>query len=432
MSKEKKQAAEGFTRRDFMKTSLIGAAGVVAGGAVGPTILRAQPKPVRIGCVGTHSGPVGMSGEAAFRAVKLWTDEVNQRGGLLGSKVESIFRDSQGKPEEGARIARDYAASGFDFIFAYGSSAEAFAVNAISKELKKPIFVGLGTTDFTADPKVRSPYCFRASSNCLFDSVDSAKYVAAKSKELGLTRWYTISEDYAYGRDTINIFIEFFKKYNPKVEIIGQAWPKLGEPDFTGHITAISNARPHGVFAVLFAADAVSFAKQGSMYGVFDQAKFFLKDQMDYSVIEAIVKSVGKLRAGDYAGVRYLRSFPDTKANHDFCDAHVKAYNGARPQIFSWSNYSGCLFLEAAVKKAKTTDAEAVIKALEGLTVQAPTALGKNGTVTMRARDHQIIYHALGWGVTISEEPYLKDVVACNWDELLAEETEWLEKKGWL
>ena len=72
--------------------------------------------------------------------------------------------------------------------------------------------------------------------------------------------------------------------------------------------------------------------------------------------------------------------------------------------------------LEEAVKKAKTTDTEAVLKALKDLTVKAPTGMGKNGTVTMRGRDNQLIYYAMGWGVTISQEPYLKDIVPGNWE----------------
>ncbi len=432
MSKEKKKRAEGFTRRDFMKTSLIGAAGLAAGGSLGPTILRAQTKPIKIGCFGVNSGPIGMSGEACFRGIQLWTDEVNKRGGILGRKVESVTRDTGGKPEEGARYARDYAANGYDFIFAYGSSAEAFAVNAISKDIKKPVFSALETTEFTADPKVRSPYCFRAARNCVLDNIVSARYAAQKATEMGLTRWYTIAEDYAYGRDSVGTFLEFFKKYYPKAEIIGQAWPKLGEPDFTPHITALSNAKPQAAFVVLFAGDGVGFARQGSMYGIFDQAKFFMKDMSDYMVIEPIVKALGKVPEGIYAGTRYLRSFPDTKENHDFCDAYEKTYGGARPLNWSWENYAACLLLEQAVKKAKTTDAEAVVKALEDLSVKAPTGVGKNGTVTMRGRDHQLIYYAMGWGKTVSQDPYLQDVVAGNWNDMLVEETEWLKKKGWL
>ena len=55
-----------------------------------------------------------------------------------------------------------------------------------------------------------------------------------------------------------------------------------------------------------------------------------------------------------------------------------------------------------------------------------------DGTVTMRGRDGQLIYWALGWGVTIAEEPYLKDIVPGSWDEMLKEETAWLKNKGWL
>jgi branched-chain amino acid transport system substrate-binding protein len=373
-----------------------------------------------------------MSGEASFRGIALWTDEVNKRGGLLGRKVESVTRDTLGKPEEAARFARDYAANGFDFIFAYGSSAEAFAVAAISRDIKKPVFTALEATEFTADPKVRSPYCFRGARDCLLDNIVSGKYAAQKSKELGLTRWYTIGADYAYGRDSVSTFLEFLKKDSPKVEIIGQGWPKLGEPDFTPHITALTNAKPHAVYVVLYAGDLVTFAQQGTMYGVFDQTKLFIKDFMEYQVLEAITKALGKLPAGMYGGTRYLRTFPDVKENNDFCDAYAKAYGGNRPLNWSWENYTSCLLLEEAVKKAKTTDTEAVLKTLKDLSVKAPTGVGKNGAVTMRGRDNQLIYYAMGWGNTVSQEPYLKDIVAGNWNEMLAEETEWLKKKGWL
>ena len=84
------------------------------------------------------------------------------------------------------------------------------------------------------------------------------------------------------------------------------------------------------------------------------------------------------------------------------------------------------------MKKAKTTETEAVIRALKDLTVKSPIGVGPNGTVTMRGRDGQLIYWELGWGVTIAEEPYSKDIVPGSWDEMLKEETAWLKNKGWL
>lgn len=429
--KEKKGKRVGYTRREFIKTSLTGAAGVIVGSSFAPSIAKAQ-KPIKLGLFGVTSGPIGMSGEAFFYASKLWAEQVNSRGGLLGRKVEVIQRDTFGKPEEATRYAREFAASGdIDCISAHGSSAEAFAVAAVSKEIKKLVLVGLETTEFTADPKVRSPYCFRTTRNCLLDNIVSGRYAAKISQELDLTRWYTIAGDYAYGRDSVNFFLEYLKKFNPKVEVVGQAWPKLGEPDFTPHITTIMGANPQAVFTVLYAGDIITFVKQGSMYGIFEKSKFFHKDLTDYLVIEPIVKALGKLPAGMYSGTRYLRIFPDTQANHEFHDAYLKL-SGIRPLNWSWAGYTGCLLFEEAVKKAKTTENEAVIRALKDLSVKAPTGVGPNGTVTIRGRDGQLINYAMGWGVTIPDEPYLTNIVSGSWDEIISEETAWLKKKGWL
>ena len=256
------------------------------------------------------------------------------------------------------------------------------------------------------------------------------RYAANKSKELGLAKWYTIAADYALGRESIDVFVEHLKKYYPKAEIIGQAWPKLGEPDFTPHITAIMGAKPDAVFNDLYSGDIANFIKQGNMYGLFDKSKFFFKALIDYDVIDSVRNSLGRFPAGLHAGTRYTRALPDTQANREFNDNHVKRF-GKPPLSFAVSTHTGALLLEEAVKKAKTTETEAVVKALGDLTVKDPIGMGPNGTVAMRGRDNQLIYYAVGWGETISQDPYLKDIVGPNWNEMLSEETEWLKNRGW-
>jgi branched-chain amino acid transport system substrate-binding protein len=439
--KEKKGEKGRFTGRRFIRTSLIVAAGIIVAAAIvaGPFLAssmaaeaQTSQKPIKLALFGVTSGPIGMSGEACRRGVEMWVDEINGKGGLLGRKVEFVQRDTRGKPEEAVRYAREFAAAGdTDFLFAHGSSAEAFAVAAVSKDLKKLTFVALEATEFTADPKVRSRYCIRAGRNTLLDDIASGVYLAKKSKELGLTRWYTIAEDYAYGRDTVNVCVEFLKKFNPDVQIVGQAWPKLGEPDYTPNITAIMAAQPDAVFNALYADDMTNFLKQAVMFRLSDKTKSFYENLNDYPLVDAIKKGLGKFPAGLDSGMMYVRTYPDTKANHDFNDAHVKRY-GSPPIHWTWETYTSCRFIEEAVKKAKTTETEAVIRALKDLTVKAPTGVGPNGTVTLRGRDNQLINYAVAWGVTISQEPYLTDIVPASWDQILKEETAWLKDKGWL
>jgi len=427
--REKKGKA--YSRREFLKTSLTGAAAFAIGSSIGPSLVKAAG-PIKFGLCGVTSGAGGMSGEATRNAFTLWAEGLNKKGGLLGRQIEIIQRDTQNKPEEGVRFTREFANRGdIDFIIPHGSSSEAFAVLAVAPEIKRLIGSSSETTEYTADPKVRSPYCFRFARNCLHDGLVAGKYAAEISKKFGLTRWYTIAGDFAWGRDLVGFFIEYLKKFNPKVEVVGQAWPKLFEPDFTPQITAMLATQPHAVYNGLWGGDICNFVKQGEMYGISEKAKFFYMALSDYLVIEPIVKALGKLPAGIYAGTRYSRGFPDTKANHEFHDAYTNRF-GIRPLNWSWEWYTAALLIEAAVKKAGTTENNAVISALKDLSVKAPTGVGPGGTVTMRGRDHQLINYAVGWGVTVPGEPYLANIVGGSWEEIIQEETIWLKKKGWL
>jgi len=430
-----------FTEGKLIRSSLILAAVILVAAAVlaGPFRVpsvaaetQKSEKPIKLGLFGVTSGSGGIAGESIRHGVEMWVDEVNRRGGLLGRKVEFVQRDTGGKPEEAVRWAREFAGGGdIDFLYAHGSSAEGFAVASVSKELKKVTLVANNATEFTADPKVRSSYCFRMARNNLLDNIVSAQYAAKKSKELGLKRWYTIAGDYSFGRDAVAMFVEFLKKYSPDVQIVGQAWPKLGESDFTTNITAMMGAKPDAVFDGHWGLDLATLLKQASMYGFLDKSKWFMQQFGEYLVIDPVLKSMDKVPAGLYSGILYVRTFPDTKANHDFYNAHVKRF-GSFPSTVTCQAYTGCLLLEGAVKKAKTTETEAVVRALKDLTARSPIGVGPNGTVAMRGRDNQLINYATGWGITISDEPYLTDIVPGSWDEMLKEETAWLKNKGWL
>jgi hypothetical protein len=88
--------------------------------------------------------------------------------------------------------------------------------------------------------------------------------------------------------------------------------------------------------------------------------------------------------------------------------------------------------MEAAAKKAGTLETEAMIKALEGLTIKAPWGPPPKGTITMRAKDHTPIYYSEAWGVTISNPPYVKDIEYIDWDTILKYEDLVYKKRGWM
>ena len=371
-TEEKGKKGKALSRREFLKSSAIGVAGVAAGSLLGARTgiaQKAAQKSIKIGCFGAYSGPAAEAGIGSVNGLTLWAEKVNREGGLLGRQIELINRDSEGKPEQGVRYARDYAAQGYDFIYQYGPSSESFAVAAVSTELKKPILSNCNGTDYTADPKVRSPYCFRTAQTSLYNAICFAQYAAKLSKELGLNKWYTIGADYVYGRESVRDYMAQLMKKNPQVQIVGQGWPKLFEADYTPYITQIANSKADAGICITFAGDTISFVKQGAMYGIFEKTKFFVGDLA--FAVQPIVKAQGSFIGGLISGFGYLRSAPDTKANHDLNDSDTKRF-GFAPSEYVWRGYTAGVVIEGAVKKARSTDVEKVIKAMEDLTVASP------------------------------------------------------------
>jgi branched-chain amino acid transport system substrate-binding protein len=76
--------------------------GVVGAGALSAAIpvrrARAQQNVVKIGMSMPQTGSLGAGGQAALLALRMWVEDVNQRGGLLGRKVDFTVYDDQTNP----------------------------------------------------------------------------------------------------------------------------------------------------------------------------------------------------------------------------------------------------------------------------------------------------------------------------------------------
>ena len=58
----------------------------------------AAQQTVKIGMSMPQTGGLGAGGKAALVALKMWVEDVNAKGGLLGRKVEFIAYDDQSNP----------------------------------------------------------------------------------------------------------------------------------------------------------------------------------------------------------------------------------------------------------------------------------------------------------------------------------------------
>jgi branched-chain amino acid transport system substrate-binding protein len=411
----------GLSRRSTLALMGAGAATFAA-----PWVARADANVLRIGMQSILSGPIALLGTSSRNALMMEQDRINAAGGFLGRQIEFVFRDSKGQPQEAARIARELAnSSGCELLVDSEASSGAFAVQEVIRDLGNIVCIHTNseTSALTADPKIRAPTAFRVARQGVHDAVAGSIYLADFAKAKKLNKWATCSPDYAYGRDTTAQYLQFLKQFNPDIEVVTDAWPKLGQPDFTEVITKLIQAKPQALFTLLYAGDLSAFVNQANVYALFSQMTVATPN-VDYPVMAAIKN----LPAGIQSATRYLETFPDTSANKEWGEAYHKRWN-ERPTTWSWQCAVAMQFYEAGIKKANTLEAKALSAALAGMKINSP--FGADGTITMRD-DHTTINYAIGWGQTTPKEPFMVDIKPADWAKIVELETEWKKQQKYI
>jgi len=391
-----------------------------------PHIAGAQAKVIKIGMPTILSGRVAQLGIGSRNGAMWEVEKINAAGGLAGRPIELVVRDSKGQPQEAARVSRELInTDGCELLIDAEASSGSFAVQEVVKDLGVfCIHTCSETSSLTADPKIRVPNAFRACRQGIHDSIAGGEYAAKIAKAKGLKKWATCSPDYAYGRDSTQLFIEYLKHFNPDVEVVTEAWPKLFQPDYTEVITKLLQAKPQALYSALWGGDLTSWIDQGNIYAMFGQMEVFAINMADYTAL-TVVKNLPK---GIHSGNRYIKTFPNTPANAAYADEYRKKYN-EYPNNWAWENTCAMQFLGAAAKKANSADGKKLADALRGLKIESH--LGQDGTMTMRAEDQTVIGYAIGWGTTIPNEPYVPDVTAGDWAKILELEAAWKKKMGY-
>jgi branched-chain amino acid transport system substrate-binding protein len=411
-----------FNRRTLLKGAAAGTVGILAA----PMVARAESKSIKVGMTTILSGRVAQLGTSSRNALMMEVEKINTAGGLAGRQIEMVIRDSKGQPQEAARIARELInTEGCELLIDAEASSGAFAVHEVARDLGMlTLHTNSETSALSADPKLHLPNAFRACRQGVHDSIVGGAYAAKVAKAKNLTKWMTTSPDYAYGRDTTAEYVSYVKHFNPDVEIVGEAWPKLFQPDYTEVLTKILQTKPQALYSCLWGGDLTAFIDQGNIYALFQQTETFAVNMADYTALTA-VKNLPK---GIHSGDRYIKSFPNTPENAAWGDAYRAKYN-EYPTNWSWQNAAVVHFLAEAAKKANSTDGAKLAEVLSGLTIASP--FGADGNLTLRADDHTLVGYAIGWGTTIPTEPYVTDMTAGDWKQIFELEADWKKKKNY-
>jgi len=412
------------SRRQILK----GAGALAAAGVIGaPAISRAQTGAIKIGVPTILSGRVAVLGQTSVGGLKVVFDKVNESGGINGRKIEMVVRDSKGAPQEAAKVTRDLINNDkCEIILDAEASSGAFAVQEVIREVGVLcIHSNSETSSLTADPKLHVPTAFRTARQGIHDAIGGGDYAARISKAKGYKKWATCSPDYAYGRSNTAEFMEYAKHFDGSITVIEETWPKLFQPDYTEVVTKLLNAKADAMYSALWGGDLVAFIDQANLYGLFDKQASFMVNLGDYGIVD----EVKQFPQGVYSGGRYNRTVPPTPENEAWYQNYVKTQKH-KPTNWSWENAVAAEFLVDALKKTNgDTNGKKLAEAIKGATIKTP--FGVDGTVTMRAEDNTLINYIIGYGLSQSKEPFIKDFQTSSWGPILELEKAWKKKQGY-
>ena len=308
-------------------------------------------EPVKVGLISVLSGPLAVIGKGEEYAGRMAVEEY---GEVLGQKVEIIVKDHAYNPGLANERAKElYEKYKVDVITACPNSAAALAVSDQALRHKR-LFIS--TSAGTCDLIAKNRYTVKWNYNDYMLATTVGRWGA---RHLG-KRWYTITADYAWGHDLLKYFTAALKDEGGVH--LGNDMVALGTADFSPYILKAKKAGPDVLVLLNVGKDAANSTKAAVEYGLKEKVKI-----VHALLFEVDIKGAGiETFTGDYVAGSWNWQV-DTPGARGFADRYYTKY-GQRPHFMAAAVYSSVWQYLEAVKRAKSADTEAVLKALKGHT----------------------------------------------------------------
>jgi branched-chain amino acid transport system substrate-binding protein len=336
--------------------------------------------PIKIGELNSYSRMAAFT--VPYRAaMQLAVDEINARGGVLGGrKLEFIFRDDGGTTGDATRAADELVTrEGVAMLVGTFLSNVGLAVADYANQ-HKIVFLASEPLSDAMTMAGGNRYTFRVRPSTFMQT----KMLVDAVKGKDVTRWAIVAPNYEYGQTAAANFKRLIKEVNPKAEIVAEQYPALGKVDAGATVNALAQAKPDGIFNVLFAADLPPFVREGTTRGLFEGKTVvsLLTGEPEYLL------PLGEETPEGWIVTGYPWDQIDLLRHKAFVQAY-RARTNETPRLGSLLGYVVGYMVRDAIEKAGGTNTEKLIAALEGM--QFDTVIGP---VSMRASDHQSTHGA--------------------------------------
>lgn len=307
---------------------------------------------IRIGVYLPLTGQNAFGGQLELDGVKMAHQEVPE---VLGKKVELFVVDNKSDKVESANAVKRLINKEkvVAVIGTYGSSL-AMAGGEVAEKAGIPMVGTSCTNPLVTQGK---KYIFRV---CFIDPYQGAGAATYAYGELGLKKaalLVDVANDYSVG--LAGFFERSFKKMGG--EIVAKLKYNSGDQDFTAQLTEIISKKPEVLFIPSYFAEGAIIMKQAQELGA--DFQIMGGDAMDNPKIAEIGGSA--VEGFIHTTFPYDPSMKDMNpVAKEFTENWKKLHPKEDPNVNAALGYDSYMILIDAIKRAGSTDPEAVTKAL--------------------------------------------------------------------
>ena len=313
--------------------------------------LTTSPAAIKIGEVDPLTGGVSQFGIGCHQGFVLAFEEINAEGGILGQKIELVTEDDQSKPGQSATAVRKLITQ--DKVVALvgdATSSATLEAAPIAQADKIPMITPTAT-----NPRITEvgDFIFRV---CFLDEFQGrvlARFAREKLKAQKIFTLTDVKQDYSI--DLLKFFKEEFTKLGGT--IVGEQSYSTGDTDFRAQLTPIRAAKPDAVFVPGYYQEVALIVKQARQIGL--TMPFIGCDGWANQTLLAIG---GKAVDGCFFTNHFS---PDDQSPivNSFVTKYQEKY-GVLPDTFSALGYDAARLLADAIKRAGSSDPQAIRDAL--------------------------------------------------------------------
>jgi len=300
---------------------------------------------------------------------------------INGDKIVVIEKDTQIKPDIGkAVLAEAFGDDEVDIAVGPVSSGVALAMLPVAQEYEKILIVEPAVADSITGENWNR-YIFRTGRNSSQDAISNAVALGGEGVTIA-----TLAQDYAFGRDGVAAFREALASSGAK--IAHEEYVPTDTTDFTAAAERIFNAM-EGVdgkkkLFIIWAGGGNPMGKINAM----DPSRFGIEIATGGNILAAL--TAYKELPGMEGATYYYYEIPKNPVNDWLVKEHMDRFDSP-PDFFTAGGMAAGIAVVEAIKKAGSTDTEALITAMEGMEWETP-----KGTMRFRKEDHQALqsmYH---------------------------------------